>query len=115
MRRFLILALLGGAIALPSAVPVRASDPLSILVSRAAAPLDAGGDDLHRSAVGDSRAAHEPIVAGPLLAARLREECLRRACDRRRWTRAGDDAAGSVRVERAGTRRNGDRALQSVR
>ena len=59
--------------------------------------VEASFPDLSQAA---ARASHEPLVTGTLLAARFREERLRRARVRRRRPRTADDATGSVRVER---------------
>ena len=90
------------------------ADSLPLLVSRAAASLDAGRGLVRRPAVRPARAADEPRVSGPLLAARFRQERLRRARVRRRRPRAADDEAGSVRLDGAEPRRRASRCKYKV-
>ena len=93
-----------------------AADRLSLLVSRAAASLDAGRGDVSDLSRPPARAADEPLVAGPLLAARLREERLRRARVRRRRPRAARPTRPDPygwNVDRP--RRQRDREVQGVR
>jgi len=94
----------------------RGADPVSLVVSRTPTPVDAGRCDVsRRRRAGHARVAHEPLVSGSLLAARLCQERLRRARVRLRWTRAADEASGPVRMERQWPRWLGDREVQGLR
>src|SRR5437660_62038 len=67
--------------------------------------MDAGRSGVHGAGAGAARAANEPVVAGPLFAARLREERVRRPRVRPRRPRAAPGVRDAARfaVHHTGT------------